>query len=484
MMGTLLAGRYEVGQLLGVGGMARVHEAYDRVLDRRVAVKVLPEDAVDPVARERFLREARSSARFTHPNAVAVYDAGRDGETLYLVMELVPGPTLARRLAEHGAVPAAEATSIASAVLAALDAAHAAGIVHRDVKPGNILLGPSGAKLADFGIAKRLDDLRADLTGHGQFVGTPKYLAPEQLAGLPATPATDLYAVGVVLYEMLTGTAPFDGGTPMATALAHREAPVPRVRAANGTVSVSLADTVERALAKDPQDRFVSAAAMRAALDGWSEPPGVAAAPRSAAASPAAVSPTRVLPAGAVQRRGPWRILALVVAIAVVLVAALVIAGGREDVHGAVGIGTSTVPAATAAVITTSPATTTPATTTPATTTAATTTTTPPTSTVPALVPPLTVEDLITLLQANPGVASAEFFEDLLAKLQELAGTGGRDATDSAEELLARMQEGVDDQTLDPGFFALAVPVLEPIAEGPGNRGHGNGGNGGNGGDD
>ena len=173
---------------------------------------------------------------------------------------------------------------IADQVLQALGAAHRAGIVHRDVKPGNVLITSDGAaKLADFGIAKRLDDLAGNVTATGQFIGTPTYLAPEQVAGQPATAATDLYSTGVLLFEMLAGGPPFDAGTPMATALAHRDAPVPDVRARRPDVPATVAETVRRAMAKDPAARFASAEQMRAALSGA---PSAAAAGAAAADGP------------------------------------------------------------------------------------------------------------------------------------------------------------------------------------------------------
>ena len=263
----MIVGRYALGEPLGAGGMARVVEGHDARLDRRVAVKLLPADRIDAVGRERFRREARSSAGFSHPNAVAIFDAGEADGYLYIVMELVDGPSLADRLARHGPLGVDEAVRITASILAALEAAHAAGIVHRDVKPGNVLLGHRGAvKLADFGIARRLDDLSSDLTGAGLFVGTPKYLAPEQVAGRPATPATDVYATAIVLYEMLAGAAPYEGPTPMAIALAHQNAPIPDVRAARPDVPDHVAAVVRRAMAKDPAHRFRTAADMRAAL--------------------------------------------------------------------------------------------------------------------------------------------------------------------------------------------------------------------------
>src|SRR3954454_10113864 len=199
---AVLADRYEFGPRIGVGGMAEVVRARDLRLDRPVAVKLVRADHVDAATRERFRREATSSAGFVHPNAVTTYDAGESDGWLYLVMELVDGPSLAARLAD-GPLDPADATTVAAAVLAALAAAHGAGFVHRDIKPGNILLGRDGAvKLADFGIARRFDDVAHDLTTTGTFIGTAKYASPEQLAGRPATPASDVYSLGIVLFEM------------------------------------------------------------------------------------------------------------------------------------------------------------------------------------------------------------------------------------------------------------------------------------------
>ena len=266
-MAQLIASRYEVGPLLGTGGMARVVRGRDIRLDRPVAIKLVPADAIDPVGRERFGREARSSAGFAHPNAVTAFDAGESDGFLYLVMELVDGSSLAELLADRAPLPIDQALHIEDSILAALGAAHAAGIVHRDVKPGNVLLGDHGrVKLADFGIARRLDDLTSDLTGVGQFIGTPKYLAPEQLAGEPATPASDLYAAGVVLYEMLAGEPPFDAATPMELAWAHQNAPVPDVRVLRPDVPAPVVATIATAMAKHPAERFATADAMRRSL--------------------------------------------------------------------------------------------------------------------------------------------------------------------------------------------------------------------------
>src|SRR5688500_18518316 len=200
---TVREGRYELGERIGGGGMAEVVAAHARKLDRRVAVKLLRDGAVDPRARERFVREAQHAARFSHPNVVSIYDVGDADGQPFLVMELVEGKSLAEILAARRSIPVDEALVITAALLAALMAAHEQGLVHRDVKPGNGLVTRDGTvKLADFGIAKAAEAMTAGLTATGQVMGTPTYLSPEQVEGHEATPQTDLYATGVVLYEM------------------------------------------------------------------------------------------------------------------------------------------------------------------------------------------------------------------------------------------------------------------------------------------
>ena len=500
-MNELLAGRYELGALLGRGGMGEVVEASDRRLERRVAVKLLPADVVDPVARLRFLDEARSGARFTHPHAVAVYDAGQSGDWLYLVMELVEGPSLAEVITEQGRLPAAEAARIAGAVLDALGAAHGAGVVHRDVKPGNVLLGPGGAvKLADFGIAKRLDDTVADRTVAGQFVGTPRYLAPEQLMGERATPASDVYATGVLLFEMLAGRPPFDGDHAIAIALSHRDAPVPALATAAPGTPPALAAAVERALAKDPAERFPSAAAMAAAVRasaaaaGTAGPPvvAVAATPRSAAdVAPAA---TEVLPTSGsglmplasrlgADRRRHRMVAAAAVALVLVLVGVLALASGDGDEVGSGDTTPPTVPNAVTTVVAAAPA--------PAASTAtvppATVRATPAPTLAPTPAPPPgSLEELVSTLAADPG-AVGPAGSPLLSRLNELADLQGRRASERAAELLVAVDAWSDGGELDPGFAAVIRDVLDPLAAGPGNgdgNGNGNGDDGGGEGDD
>jgi eukaryotic-like serine/threonine-protein kinase len=263
--------RYELRALLGSGAMARVVEAYDRALQREVAIKFLRSDAADAEGRARFVREARAAASLVHPNVVSVYDAGEAARRPYLVMELVRGPSLAAVLRKRGPLALSGAISVADQVLDALAAAHAQGLVHRDVKPSNVLIGGARrVKLTDFGLAKSLHDATAGLTRPGQVLGTPMYLAPERSAGRGATPLSDLYAVGIVLFEMLTGKPPFSAANLFELALAHQQTPVPPLQRADVPASVEAA--IACALAKEPEQRYPSARAMQVALRRVAEP--------------------------------------------------------------------------------------------------------------------------------------------------------------------------------------------------------------------
>jgi serine/threonine-protein kinase len=277
---VLLGGRYRLGALLGSGGMADVYDARDERLDRPVAVKVLRASmAAREDVRRRFEAEARAAARLHHPNIVAVYDSGEDltnggSEGVpYLVMERLPGTTLADRLAAGAGRDTEWVLRTAGDVLLALGAAHAAGLVHRDVKPGNVLIAEDGcAKVADFGIAKSLEVAAgAEVTATNQIIGTPAYLAPERILGQPATPQADLYAVGVVLYEALAGRKPFIGKTAVATADAIRHDRPPALASVRPDLPPTVVAAVERGMARDPTARFESAAAFARAL-GVGEP--------------------------------------------------------------------------------------------------------------------------------------------------------------------------------------------------------------------
>lgn len=260
----ILLDRYELGELIGTGGTARVYLAHDRTLQRQVAVKVLDSqvaESADPAAHRRFLREGRSSARFSHPHAVATYDAGDDGGRLFIVMEHVDGSSLAHRIANGAPLPEPEIVRVGTQLLSALAAAHEVGLIHRDVKPANVLLDPSGTvKLADFGIARRFDEITSGLTAEGMVIGTRAYLAPEQARGLETGPAVDIYAVGAVLYEMATGQRP-----PMTPVDAPRGADPRSIRA---DLAEPLASAISKSLAGRPEDRFTSADALSAALSG------------------------------------------------------------------------------------------------------------------------------------------------------------------------------------------------------------------------
>lgn len=298
----LLDDRYEVGEVIGVGGMGEVRRGTDRRLGREVALKFLRADlAQQPQVRSRFEHEARAAARLMHPAAVTVFDSGESDGIPYLVMERLPGRRLADDL-RSGPLPEGQVRRLALDVLGALGAAHALGILHRDVKPGNLLFTDDGSvKLADFGIAKSAD--LADQTMAGQLVGTAAYLAPERLRGNEATPASDLYALGVVLYEALTGVKPFEGDTPISVAYAVDTTEAPRVRAALPDVDDRLDEVIHRALAKDPGHRFSTAAEMAAHLRAH-VPTATAAEPTVVSDVAAATKVFPVAPADDVLERG------------------------------------------------------------------------------------------------------------------------------------------------------------------------------------
>ncbi len=281
--GTVLAGRYELLAAVGQGGMSTVYRARRLEDGQLVAVKVLREPyAHDREFVERFQREALAAASLHHPNVVSVLDSGEDGGVRFLVLQYVEGEDLKSHLRRCGPLPPARAAAIAAAVCEALQYAHQQGIVHRDVKPQNILLTPAGeVKVTDFGIARALSS--ATITETGTVLGSVHYLSPEQAAGEPATAASDLYALGVVLFEMLTGQLPFDGESPVAVALKHLYEDPPSVRDRNPQVPAWLDGVVRRAMAKRPEDRYPSASQMQADLEGqtayWREGPTVVLSP-------------------------------------------------------------------------------------------------------------------------------------------------------------------------------------------------------------
>jgi serine/threonine-protein kinase len=263
----VLIDRYEVGRLLGSGGMAEVFEGRDRLLARRVAIKVLlAQYARDPAFLVRFKREAQAAASLSHPNIVAVYDTGAEAATQFIVMEYVEGRTLRQVLRAEGRLLPERAAEIAVAVCGALSAAHARGLVHRDIKPGNVMLTPSGGvKVMDFGIARAV--AAESVTQTSAVVGTAQYLSPEQAQGLGVDGRSDVYGLGCCVYEMVTGVVPFSGSSPVAIAYRHvREAPRPP-RVVNPEVPVGVEAVVLRAMAKRPEDRYQTAAEFRDDLE-------------------------------------------------------------------------------------------------------------------------------------------------------------------------------------------------------------------------
>jgi serine/threonine-protein kinase len=264
-----LAGRYEVVRRVGVGGMADVYLADDTRMGRQVALKILhPQYAGDESFVERFRREALSAAKLQHPNIVQIYDSGRQGDFNFIVMEYVEGRSLKDYLAEEGPLEIAEAGRIAREVLTALAYAHRAGLVHRDIKPGNILLSEDGkVQVTDFGIARA--EAGSTMTQTGTILGTAYYLSPEQAQGLPLDGRSDIYSLGVVVYEMLTGRRPFEGDSPVSIAYKHvREMPRPP-STHRADVPRSLEAIVMTAMAKRPEDRYSSAALMRRDLEAF-----------------------------------------------------------------------------------------------------------------------------------------------------------------------------------------------------------------------
>lgn len=259
--GALLGGKYRLDELVGGGGMGQVWRGTDEVLGRTVAIKImLPSLLDDPGFSERFRVEARTMARLRHPGVVNVYDFSSDAETAFLVMEYVEGDPLSRTLARVGRLTAARTMALVAQAADALHAAHTDGIVHRDVKPGNLMVRANGTLvLTDFGIAR--SEAASQLTGTGTVLGTASYLSPEQAAGQVATPASDVYALGVVAYQCLAGRRPFEGDNPLEIAMKHvREQPPPLP----GDIPPAVREIVMRTLAKDPAKRWPSAAHLAA----------------------------------------------------------------------------------------------------------------------------------------------------------------------------------------------------------------------------
>jgi tRNA A-37 threonylcarbamoyl transferase component Bud32 len=346
-IGTLIGGRYRLDAQIGRGGMSTVYRAFDAVLERTVAIKLMHREiAADSDQLERFRREARAVAQLNHPHVVTVIDAGEEPSTdaghpgdgsPYIVLEYIDGETLKDVIRREGPLDIPQAIAYAIEVARALGAAHEHQIVHRDVKPQNILISDEGgAKITDFGIARSLTE--EGLTMAGRVLGTTDYVSPEQALGHPVTGQSDLYSLGVVLFEMLTGDVPFHGESPVAVAMKHVREDPPDAQTLRPELSAATASVLDRSMAKDLTRRYADAPSMLRDL----EDALAIEASRSGQATGEATTVLRTLPGGA-RRRLPWtmrhrgRWLASIALLAVIVAIALVIAAGRT--HRGTGVG-------------------------------------------------------------------------------------------------------------------------------------------------
>ncbi len=332
--GSLIGGRYRLDAVIGHGGMSTVYRALDTVLERPVAIKVLNREiASDEQQLERFRREARAVAQLSHPHVVTVIDAGEDaedpdGSTPYIVFELVEGETLKARIRRMGKLPVSESVAYAIEIARALGAAHERQIVHRDVKPQNVLVDEDGtAKIGDFGIARTMSE--EALTAHGRVLGTTDYVSPEQALGHPVSGQSDLYSLGVVLYEMLTGEVPFRGDSAVAVAMRHVREELPDVQQRRPGVSAALAAVVDRATAKDLSRRYPDASTMARDLE---DVLAIEVARSGETPTGETTSVLRSLPTRSARRiplglRHPvWRWLAVLLVVVAIVVAVVLIA--------------------------------------------------------------------------------------------------------------------------------------------------------------
>ncbi len=324
MVGELIAGRYELEELVGTGGMSSVYRARDTLLERRVAIKILHEHfSRDQGYVERFLREARSAAKLSHPNIVTVIDRGQADGRQFIVFEYVDGQNLKQLVESQGRLPVRTVLELGIEIGRALAFAHANGLVHRDVKPQNVLLGNGDVKVTDFGIARSLE-VKSGLTQTGTVMGTSDYIAPEQASGEGADELSDLYSLGAVLYELLAGSPPYTGDSFLVVAMRHVHDPVPSIAEARVDVPLRLDAALQRAMAKAPADRFGSMSEFVAELEVCLAELGRPDADRTVIMAPRKqqAAPKRA-PRRPVRRRG-----SLVGPLLTVLLAAAMIAGG------------------------------------------------------------------------------------------------------------------------------------------------------------
>jgi serine/threonine-protein kinase len=330
--GTLIGGRYRIDEQIGRGGMSTVWKAFDTTLERPVAIKMMHRDvARDADHLERFRREAKAIARLSSPYVVGVIDAGEEDGTPYIVLEYVDGETLKERIRRQKRLPIAEAVAYAIEIARGLQAAHQRHIVHRDVKPQNVLLDEDGAaRVTDFGIARSLTE--EGLTADGRVLGTTDYVSPEQALGHAVTPQSDLYSLGVVLFEMLTGDVPFHGENQVAVAMHHVRDEIPDAQARRPEISTALAAVVDRATAKDLERRYPDAAAMigdlEDALATETARSGHLTGEATAVFQSLPPQTQRRVPGGVVH---PWRWLAGIALIAVAAVVAFALLAGRAE---------------------------------------------------------------------------------------------------------------------------------------------------------
>ena len=336
--GDVVGGRYAIEEVLGRGGMSSVYRAHDRVLEREVALKVLNQAlSDDPEHVERFRREARAIAQLSHPNLVTVMDRGQVEGHEFIVFELVRGQNLKELLAEQRALPVEDALGFVRQAARGLEYAHAHGVVHRDVKPQNILVDPLGtAKVTDFGIARLIEQEDGTITQSGTIMGTSDYLSPEQATGKEVDDRSDQYSLGVLLFELLTGEVPYDGDGAVTVALKHVHDPVPSVRTRRSEVSPRVDELVRRAMAKRPEDRFPSIQDLIREIDeclaeAGVEPDDPAALTAVIPPPPPRAEPERTRRDG---RRIPWQLLAGLAVLAAGLVGVWALATGRIDPSG------------------------------------------------------------------------------------------------------------------------------------------------------